>query len=57
MDKFNDMYAEPNYGRLFLLFFLFLASMFYYMTMDAYDQVSAWHIASDVVVIDTSLDN
>jgi len=34
MDKFNDMYGEPNYTRLILLFILFLVSLFYYMDTD-----------------------
>jgi hypothetical protein len=34
MDKFNDMYGGPNYMRLFLLFVLFLVSLFYYMEQE-----------------------
>jgi len=37
MDKFKDFYnQEPNYTRLFLLFVLFLVSIYYYVGGDTY---------------------
>lgn len=42
MDKFADMYWETNYTRLFLLFILFLVSLYYYIgeTAEQYAQAA-----------------
>lgn len=41
IDKYNDNYAQPNYRRLFLLFILFLSSLYFRLWWAAEEYVSA----------------
>ena len=41
IDKYNDNYTEVNYTRLFLLFILFLVSLYFWIWWAAETYVSA----------------
>jgi hypothetical protein len=43
IDKYNDNYTEVNYTRLFLLFALFLVSLYFRIWWAAETYVSAWY--------------
>lgn len=58
MDRFKDFYSqEPNYTRLFLLFVLFLVSLYYYTWVDAYgyyvDNEESSQILNHVALVHT----